>query len=171
MLPAPRRRDVLQWLRPAPPVSRCLAPCAPAKALAAGDSVPPSRITRRSRPSRLSDSVLLVSGAGGNVVVVTGPDGRVIVNGGAQERSADLLKLIAAQAGGARVATLFNTDWHPRAHRLERDARQGRREDHRAREHQAVPGRRSTSTGRSAPTKPLPPQALPNQTFLHDRAR
>jgi len=63
--------------------------------------------------SRLSETVFLVSGAGGNVLVITGGEGLVLVNGGSQERSSELLKTIADQAGGARVAALFNTDWHP----------------------------------------------------------
>jgi glyoxylase-like metal-dependent hydrolase (beta-lactamase superfamily II) len=63
--------------------------------------------------TRLSDIVTVISGAGGNVVVATGPDSVVMINGGVQDRSADLLKMVAEQSGGKRVATLFNTDWHP----------------------------------------------------------
>ena len=63
--------------------------------------------------TRVSDTVFLVSGAGGNVLVVTGGDGLVLVNGGSQERSPELLKTIADHTSGARVTTLFNTDWHP----------------------------------------------------------
>jgi glyoxylase-like metal-dependent hydrolase (beta-lactamase superfamily II) len=44
--------------------------------------------------------------------VVTAPDGLVMVNGGLQERSADLLQAIAERTGGKRVQSLFNTDWH-----------------------------------------------------------
>ena len=53
--------------------------------------------------------MLLVTGAGGNVLVISGGEGLVLVNGGSQERSPELLKTIA----GARVVALFNTDWHP----------------------------------------------------------
>jgi len=63
--------------------------------------------------TRLSDSVLLVSGAGGNVLAVRGVDGLVMINGGSADRSAELLKTIADQSAGMRVTTLFNTDWHP----------------------------------------------------------
>lgn len=113
MLPAPRRRDVLQWLLAGTAgLALPRTVCARQSLGGGGQRAAVSHHTPLT-PSRLSDSVLLVSGAGGNVVVVTGADGRVLVNGGAQERSAELLKLIAAQAGGARVATLFNTDWHP----------------------------------------------------------
>jgi cyclase len=59
----------------------------------------------------LNDHVHLISGAGGNVLVVSGGDGLVMINGGAAERSGDLLKAVAALSGGKRLATLFNTDW------------------------------------------------------------
>jgi glyoxylase-like metal-dependent hydrolase (beta-lactamase superfamily II) len=63
--------------------------------------------------ARLHPRVLLVTGAGGNVVVLESADGLLMVNGGRRDRSADLLRLVAEQCGGKRVATLFNTDWHP----------------------------------------------------------
>jgi glyoxylase-like metal-dependent hydrolase (beta-lactamase superfamily II) len=63
--------------------------------------------------TRLTDNLVLITGAGGNVVVVIGPDGLAMVNGGVQAHSAALLKLVAEQAPGKRVTTLFNTDWHP----------------------------------------------------------
>jgi glyoxylase-like metal-dependent hydrolase (beta-lactamase superfamily II) len=63
--------------------------------------------------TRLSPTVLLVTGAGGNVVVLEGSDGLLMVNGGRRDRSADLLRLIARECGNRRVVTLFNTDWHP----------------------------------------------------------
>ena len=106
MLPAPRRRDVLQWLL----------------AGAAGFALPRGvRVQQRTAPTphaaltttRLTDSVLLIAGAGGNVLVVTGPDGLALVNSGSPQRSSDLLKTIAEQSSGKRVLTLFNTDWHP----------------------------------------------------------
>src|ERR1043166_7939885 len=60
-----------------------------------------------------NERVTLISGAGGNVLVVRGDDGVAMVNGGAAERSRDLLTLVAERTGNARVHTLFNTDWHP----------------------------------------------------------
>src|SRR5688572_8231633 len=63
--------------------------------------------------TRLSDTLALFSGAGGNVLAVTGPDGVVLVNGGSPDRSAALLEAVAAHAPGKRVSTLINTDWHP----------------------------------------------------------
>jgi glyoxylase-like metal-dependent hydrolase (beta-lactamase superfamily II) len=129
MLPAPRRRDVLQWLLAGaagfalprgvrasvfarPETSR--ASTRPRRSLGGGGQ-------QRTTPTHhaaltttgLTDTVLLIAGAGGNVLVVSGPDGLAMVNGGSEERSADLLKTIAEQLAGTRVLTLFNTDWHP----------------------------------------------------------
>jgi glyoxylase-like metal-dependent hydrolase (beta-lactamase superfamily II) len=59
----------------------------------------------------LGDHLHLFSGGGGNVLLVTSGDGLVLVNGGAAERSNELLKLVAAQSKGKRLAALFNTDW------------------------------------------------------------
>src|SRR5579862_7803044 len=57
--------------------------------------------------TKLTDNISLISGAGSNVLVLTTPDGVLMVDGGAPEHSADLLKL----AGGP-VRVLFNTHWH-----------------------------------------------------------
>ncbi len=104
MFPAPNRRDFLQILLGG----------------AAGVTLP-SIAFGRQRPkiaegrhalapitsTRLSDNVAQFSGAGGNVVVVSGPDGLVLVNGGREERSSDLLRMVAEHTGGKRVQTLF----------------------------------------------------------------
>jgi glyoxylase-like metal-dependent hydrolase (beta-lactamase superfamily II) len=63
--------------------------------------------------SRLADNLILVSGAGANVVVAAGAERVVMINGGLPARSAELLKLVAEQTGGTRIQTLFNIDWHP----------------------------------------------------------
>ena len=62
--------------------------------------------------SKLSDNLVQITGAGGNVLVVVEPDGLLLVNGGLPEHSADLLKLAAGQSAGKPVEVLFNTDWH-----------------------------------------------------------
>ena len=62
--------------------------------------------------TRLTDTFLLITGAGNNVVLLTGPDGALMVDGGTAERSADLLKVVSEQTGGKPVRVLFNTDWH-----------------------------------------------------------
>jgi glyoxylase-like metal-dependent hydrolase (beta-lactamase superfamily II) len=62
--------------------------------------------------TKLSGTLTLVSGGGGNVVVVTGEDGVAMVNGGLREHAADLSKTVAEIGGGKPVRYLFNTDWH-----------------------------------------------------------
>jgi cyclase len=58
--------------------------------------------------TQLSDNMVMLTGAGANVVAMTGPDGVVMVDGGLAENSAALL-----QAVNGRVNTLFNTCWFP----------------------------------------------------------
>jgi cyclase len=62
--------------------------------------------------TKLSDNLVHITGAGGNVVVLKEPDGLLLVNGGLAEHSANLMKLIAEHSGGQPVKALFNTDWH-----------------------------------------------------------
>ncbi len=62
---------------------------------------------------KLTDTFLLITGAGGNVLAVLGPEGVLLVNGGSAERSGELLKLLAEHSGGKPVQVLFNTCWHP----------------------------------------------------------
>lgn len=87
-----------------------------AAAAGAGFALAP-RLARAAAPpievTRLSDTLAVFGGAGGNVLAVTGPDGVVLVNGGSPDRSPALLDAVAAHAPGRRVTTLINTDWHP----------------------------------------------------------
>ena len=63
--------------------------------------------------TELADSIVLIPGAGGNVVAVRGPDGAVLVDGGAAEFT-DIIVRTATRATRTRdVAALFNTHWHP----------------------------------------------------------
>src|SRR5687767_10491063 len=62
--------------------------------------------------TRLADRCVLLTGAGSNVLMVTGPDGVVLVDGGAPQRSSELLAAVNAHSNGARVQALFNTHWH-----------------------------------------------------------
>ena len=62
--------------------------------------------------TKITDSFSLIRGAGSNVLLLNGPDGALMVNGGAADRSAELLKVVAEQTGGKPVRVLFNTDWH-----------------------------------------------------------
>jgi cyclase len=60
----------------------------------------------------LSDNMVQITGAGGNVVAVTGPDGVLLIDSGVEERSKDLLKAVGKLPGGQHVHTLINTHWH-----------------------------------------------------------
>ena len=78
----------------------------PATALARADKTPLSA-------TRLTDTLILISGAGANVVALAGPEGALLVDGGTEARSADLVKLALKETGAKKVHTLFNTHWHP----------------------------------------------------------
>ena len=54
----------------------------------------------------------LITGGGGNVTLFECPEGVLLVDGGAPEQSARILKLVKARTGASRVHTLFNTHWH-----------------------------------------------------------
>lgn len=104
MLPASHRRDFLHILL-----------CA-----TAGLAVPRAAAGRQRASGGaaitlipLTDTLVHLSGAGGNVVVLAGRDGLLLVNGGSEEQSADLLAVIRERFPGRPVQTLFNTDWHP----------------------------------------------------------
>ncbi|MEO8259043.1 MAG: MBL fold metallo-hydrolase [Acidobacteriota bacterium] len=113
----------------------------------------------------LTDNLIHFSGAGGNVVVAIGPDGLLLVNGGAQERSADLLGAIAERTGGKRIQSLFNTDWH-REHTGSNEALGRAGTTIIAHEHtRQYLGTEIYVDWQKRSYKPLPPQALPGQTF------
>jgi glyoxylase-like metal-dependent hydrolase (beta-lactamase superfamily II) len=66
---------------------------------------------------KLSDKLVLISGAGANVMMAAGPDGLAMVDGGLPEHSAELLSIVTEQSvaeqGQANpVKVLFNTNWH-----------------------------------------------------------
>ena len=61
----------------------------------------------------LADDLILIQGAGANVVAARAADGAVLIDGGVERRSSELLKLVTKQTGTKRVATLINTHWHP----------------------------------------------------------
>jgi len=142
---------------------------------AAGLALPSTSFARRLGPveatgaaitaARLSDNLIELIGAGGNVVVVTGPDGVVMINGGLRERSADLLKAVAEQTGGKRVEALFNTDWHPEfTGSNETLGKAGAKIIAHENTKQYL-GAELFVDWQNRTYKPLPPQALPNQTF------
>jgi glyoxylase-like metal-dependent hydrolase (beta-lactamase superfamily II) len=59
-------------------------------------------------PTSLGDNLVMLSGAGTNVLALTTPEGIVMVDGGLAEHSVALLKAV-----NGRVHTLFNTCWFP----------------------------------------------------------
>jgi cyclase len=61
----------------------------------------------------LAGKLVLLSGAGANVVAAGGPDGLVLVDGGLERHSKELVKTALQATQARRVATLFNTHWHP----------------------------------------------------------
>jgi cyclase len=61
--------------------------------------------------TKLTDNFIHITGVGSNVLLVIGPDSLLMVDGGLKERSADLMKVVAAQSK-LPVRTLFNTHWH-----------------------------------------------------------
>ncbi len=62
---------------------------------------------------KLTDTLLLYSGDGGNVIVARDGEGLALVDGGLPERSEELLKQIREETGARQIHTLFNTHWHP----------------------------------------------------------
>jgi glyoxylase-like metal-dependent hydrolase (beta-lactamase superfamily II) len=63
--------------------------------------------------TKLTDTVIEITGAGSNVLLVTGPAGSILVDDGLPERSTELLKVIADLSGNRPIQLVFNTHWHP----------------------------------------------------------
>jgi cyclase len=63
--------------------------------------------------TELSPTVVLLTGAGCNVVVVKGMNGIALVDGGLREHSDDLTAAALKAMSAKRVDVLFNTHWHP----------------------------------------------------------
>jgi glyoxylase-like metal-dependent hydrolase (beta-lactamase superfamily II) len=59
----------------------------------------------------LGADLALISGAGANVTVLAGADGLLLVDGGAAQHSAAMLRLLAERWPGRRVEILFNSNW------------------------------------------------------------
>jgi cyclase len=61
----------------------------------------------------LADDLVMISGAGGNVVTLgNAASGVLMVDTGAAEHTAALLDAVEAMTGTRRVTTAFNTHWH-----------------------------------------------------------
>jgi glyoxylase-like metal-dependent hydrolase (beta-lactamase superfamily II) len=72
----------------------------------------PAGVAPALEATHLSPTLMVVSGAGGNVTVAVGTDSAVLVNGGHESRSPALLAEVSRLTGGLPVKTVFNTDWH-----------------------------------------------------------
>jgi glyoxylase-like metal-dependent hydrolase (beta-lactamase superfamily II) len=59
----------------------------------------------------LGADLALVSGAGANVIVLATPDSLLLVDGGAEQHSATLQRMLAERWPGRRVEILFNSNW------------------------------------------------------------
>jgi cyclase len=115
--------------------------------------------------SELTDKLFVISGGGGNVTVFNSPDGVLLVDGGSPERSAEVLKLVKKRTGAAKVHTLFNTHWHwDQTGSNETLGKAGTR----IIAHENTKLWLTTdvnSKWQNRVYKPLPKQALPNQTI------
>src|SRR5690606_25507939 len=64
------------------------------------------------RLTELRDGLLLLTGAGCNVVARKAADGLLLIDSGAPDRAAALKRFIEAELGPAPISLLFNTHWH-----------------------------------------------------------
>jgi cyclase len=74
--------------------------------------------TATSTPARyaatpLADGLWLISGGAANIVAARAPDGLVLVDGGLEQDAEQLQGTVLRECGATRIATLFNTHWHP----------------------------------------------------------
>src|SRR5437588_5415251 len=60
----------------------------------------------------VSEGFVMLTGAGGNVLVRTASAGQVLVDSGAAAFTDAVLARLRGLPGGGRVTTLFNTHWH-----------------------------------------------------------
>ncbi len=112
----------------------------------------------------LTDSLTLITGAGANVVAARGPDGALMVDGGLEDRSAALLKLVSKATGTRSVRTLINTHWHPeQSGSNERLGKSGARIISHVNTKLWLQ-RRIVVAWRSSSYGPLAPKALPTET-------
>lgn len=63
--------------------------------------------------TQLDDRLVVISGAGANVVAMKAPEGALLVDGGVEARSHELVKRALKETGTRKVHTLINTHWHP----------------------------------------------------------
>ena len=113
----------------------------------------------------LADGLVLISGAGGNVLALRGNEGLLLVDGGHAARSGELLSTALKATGTRKLHTLFNTHWHPDQTGLnDRAGKDGARII--AHENTRLWLTRKLSTEWLAGSYgPFAPRALPNSSF------
>jgi cyclase len=116
----------------------------------------------------LTDRILLISGGGGNVTVFNSPEGVVMVDGGSPERSADVLRLVKKHTGTAKIHTLFNTHWHWDQTGSNRKLGAAGTRIVAHENTKLWLGAEIDSKWQKRVFKPLPKEALPNQTFYNN---
>src|SRR5690606_15614270 len=80
---------------------------------AAGRSQPASAETSAALTTTELGGLVLVQGAGCNVLAMPGPEGALMVDGGAAGHADVLLRAVFAATGNDSIHTLINTHWHP----------------------------------------------------------
>ncbi len=63
--------------------------------------------------THLGPDIIMIAGAGANVVAAADDQGVVMADGGRVEHAADVVETVRGAFGGRPVRTLFNTHWHP----------------------------------------------------------
>lgn len=98
----------------APAVPAWARPFVVQQAPAAADPIAKMRADIGATPIervKLTDSLTMLSGPGGNIVVLNGPDGKIVVDSFVQP-AWPALKQILDSLGSARITTLIGTHWH-----------------------------------------------------------
>jgi glyoxylase-like metal-dependent hydrolase (beta-lactamase superfamily II) len=82
-----------------------------------GAALLPLTRARSQQPAAITtadlDGVVLLQGAGCNVLALAGEDGALMVDGGLATNARALLDAVFAATGNDRIDTLINTHWHP----------------------------------------------------------
>ena len=113
----------------------------------------------------LSDNLIHLSGAGGNVIAAVAPESVLMVNGGLEEHSRGASRRHRRHAGGKKIQYLFNTDWH-REHTGSNEALAKSGATIVAHEHtKQYLGAEIYVDWQKQTYKPLPSAALPTKTF------
>ena len=117
-------------------------------------------------PTRINDHLVVLAGAGANVVAAHTATGVLLVDGGLPERSEDLLEAVYRETRSKRVETLINSHWHPeQTGSNERLGKLGTRiiaHENTRRWLQYA----QTEPGHDRPYGPLPPKARPTDTLV-----